>query len=103
MPTLGFRQSSQESLLRLLNSCIEEELKSTQWLREGMWTETVVVGDEAFVCSLLEQYKSHYTGLNVLAENEDFILREPQSHYSMHSGCEMCHLRPKLVPLTAQC
>ena len=40
-----FNQSSEKSLIRFLNSSIEEELKSAQLLREGMWSEAVVVGD----------------------------------------------------------
>ena len=97
-----FNQSSPEALIEFTNSRIEEKLKSARLLREGMWSEAVVVGDEAFVCSLLDRDKSRYPGLNVFIDGEDFILREPQSRYSMHSGSEMCGLRPKLAPLTAQ-
>ena len=84
-----FNQSSEESMIRFLNSRIDEELKAARLLREGMWRKAVVVGDKAFF-SLLGGEKCRYPGLNVFADGKVFILREPQSYYSMHSGCEMC-------------
>ena len=66
-----FNQSSEESLIRLLNSRIEEELKAARLLREGMWSEAGVIGDKAFVCLLPGGNKSRYPGLNVFADGKD--------------------------------
>ena len=74
-----FNQSSEESLISLLSFGIEEELKSARLLREGMWSETVVVGGKAFICSLPGGNKSRYPGLSNFADGKDFILCEPKN------------------------
>ena len=61
-----FNQSSEKSLIRFLNSRIEEELKSARLLREGMWSGAVVVGDKAFVHLFVHLFVHCWAGTNVV-------------------------------------
>lgn len=80
-----FQLPSHEALVKHLISQAEETLLSGQLTREGVWTESVIIGDEAFVRSMQNKIKIRYPGLNVIAAGDDFTLREPRTDYSMHS------------------
>jgi len=74
-----FKQPSHESLVHWLDCRIEEQLMTDQLVREGVWSDSVVVGDQRFVCNLLNQNKTRCPGLKVFEVGNESILREPRS------------------------
>lgn len=74
-----FKQPSHESLVHWPDCRIEEQLMTDQLVREGVWSDSIVVGDQRFVCNLLNQNKTRCPGLKVFEVGNESILREPRS------------------------
>jgi len=68
---------------------VEAAIKEGDQSRRPEWTESVAVGSEAFVSSVLDKLKRQAPGRQVRTAGDHYELREPKVAYSVHIGGEM--------------
>lgn len=81
-----------DQLQRACRAWVDEGLRSTQQIRDGVWTESLAVGRPEFVEAIR-------TGLGVRAHSREvvaapgaYVLREPAVDYTPHFGRQMACL-----------
>ena len=60
---------------------IEEIVNSTNATREPTWSESIAIGDEAFVKEIEERLGDKARGRTIVENGDAFMLREPQNPY----------------------
>jgi putative transposase len=61
---------------------VEEILKNGSNQRDAKWTESIAVGDRKFVLETKIKLGARAIGRKVLEENENYMIRESQTHYA---------------------
>jgi len=87
--------NSQSDLERIYKGWIDEAIQKRNQLRESRWTESVAVGNKAFVLETKEKLGFKVKGRKVLEKEGSFELREPPVSYGVH-------FVPKNTVLSAQ-
>lgn len=70
-----------ESLASTLNTWSIEKISTGTFQREGIWSESVMVGNEEYIRAQLEQNKYRYPTLKAVEKRGSFILKEPTASY----------------------
>ena len=83
---LGF--ATHEQLKEAHGHWIEEILKHGRFLREDKWSSSIGVGSEEFVKKIKKDLGIRAKGRKVVDGTGDFVLREPEVPYVLHSGAE---------------
>jgi hypothetical protein len=70
-------------------------LKSASNRRDAKWTQSIAVRDEEFVIQTKAKLGAKAMGRKAFENNEDYVLKEFQNHYSRVFNPQKCTLRPK--------
>lgn len=76
-----FGQPTLEKLSTTLDRWAVEQINQGALAREGMWSEPVMVGNEAFIHLEHERHKCRYPGLKVISQGNSFVLKEAAIPY----------------------
>lgn len=87
-----FGQPDMDTLVATIQGHAAETLSAGNLQREGVWSESVMIGDEEYIRSQQERNKCRYPGLRVVPHGDSFVLRESPSCYSGVLACEMAYL-----------
>ena len=87
---LGIKNDLQ--LMESHRQWVEEILKNRSNKRDVKWTESIAVGDKEFVLDTKAKLGAKAGGRKILADNENFELRESQIPYSPLFAPEKCAL-----------
>lgn len=72
---------SKDELKEAHHSRIEQELKKSQLLRQSKWTQSIAVGDKAFVEQIKKNLNIRAKGRQILEDEDDYQLRDGQTGY----------------------
>ena len=86
---------NQEALRKIHLDWIEEKLKNGNPFREDQWTESIAVGGEAFIKEIRDGLGFKALSRSIVADEEQYQLREVQQSYMAHFDLEKIRLRQK--------
>lgn len=72
---------SKDELKEAHRSRIEQELKKSQLLRQSKWTQSIAVGDKAFVEQIKKKLSIRAKGRQILEDEDDYQLRDALTVY----------------------
>lgn len=73
---------SQDELQETHRKWIEQELETSQLVRQSKWTQSIAVGDKSFVAQIKKQLGIRSKGRKIIEEGDDYQLRDGQTGYS---------------------
>ncbi len=89
--TLGF--TDEEVLIDAYLQAISDAMQNSPQIRQPMWTESIAVGDEAYVAETKRKLSSMAIGRKIIPSNDAYELRESQLPYCGHFDTQNNALR----------
>jgi len=88
-------QSNRETLIQTYSQVLDETIRNNSLRRQEAWTESIAVGDEAFISETKRRLASKGIGREVQEKDGMYELREPTLPYIAHFDPKKDILRPE--------